>query len=217
MHALLLSVQAWDLIDPENRIKRDVAAHGPAAAVTSGNAFARYAIWQLCVLCVCGVGEREKAECKYVYICVCVCVHRQACNMPCLPLVRPLAALAAVPLLPRRCCTCRHSLRLASKHKVQALLAFPDDEGESHDGVVAWAAHRNIRLVRLASQVCWCGRWGAMDGTEKWWHTSLCACCAHLHTGIRPCTDVRDAWGRNTMRCCRTPLPNPNTSGDDRA
>jgi hypothetical protein len=172
----------------------------------------------MCIMCVWsgGKGESRVQIRIYIYVCVCVSTVRLA-TCPALPLVRPLAALAAVPLLPRRCCTCRHSLRLASKHKVQALLAFPDDEGESHDGVVAWAAHRNIRLVRLASQVCWCGRWGATDGTEKRWHTSLCACCAHLHTGIRPCTDVRDAWGRNTMRCCRTPLPNPNTSGDDRA
>jgi hypothetical protein len=48
---------------------------------------------------------------------------------------------------------CRHSLRLASQHKVQALLAFPDEDGEGHDGVVAWAAHRNIKLVNLSSQV----------------------------------------------------------------
>jgi hypothetical protein len=51
------------------------------------------------------------------------------------------------------CMACRHSLRLASQHKVQALLAFPDDDGEGHDGVVAWAAHRNIKLVNLSSQV----------------------------------------------------------------
>jgi hypothetical protein len=36
---------------------------------------------------------------------------------------------------------------------VQALMAFPDEDGEGHDGVVAWAAHRNIKLVNLSSQV----------------------------------------------------------------
>jgi hypothetical protein len=36
---------------------------------------------------------------------------------------------------------------------VQALMAFPDEDGEGHDGVVAWAAHRNIKVVNLSSQV----------------------------------------------------------------
>ncbi|KAF6263286.1 hypothetical protein COO60DRAFT_488362 [Scenedesmus sp. NREL 46B-D3] len=81
--------KTWDLIDPDNSIKREVVMQGPAASssVKTGNAFAR------------------------------------------------------------------HSLRVASQHKVQALLAFPDEDGEGHDGVVAWAAHRNIKLVNLSSQV----------------------------------------------------------------
>jgi hypothetical protein len=36
---------------------------------------------------------------------------------------------------------------------VQVLMAFPDEDGEGRDGVVAWAAHRNITLVNLSSQV----------------------------------------------------------------
>jgi hypothetical protein len=36
---------------------------------------------------------------------------------------------------------------------VQALMAFADEDGEGHDGVVAWAAHRNIKLVNLSSHV----------------------------------------------------------------
>jgi len=36
-------MQIWDMIDPENKLKRNVALQGPAVSsgITSGNAFSR--------------------------------------------------------------------------------------------------------------------------------------------------------------------------------
>ncbi len=84
---LQLAQRTWDLIDPDNRLKRSFKEATQAAQLTNGNAFTR------------------------------------------------------------------HSLRFASQHKVQAMLWHPDDVDGGADGVVVWAAHHNIKVFSISTQV----------------------------------------------------------------
>lgn len=96
---MCMLLQTWDLIDPENRIKRSFKEAEQVTSLTTGNAFTR------------------------------------------------------------------HTLRYSSQHKVQAMLYFPDEDGDGFDGVVAWAAHRNLKIINISSQVT-----TSISGAADWMH-----------------------------------------------
>lgn len=59
----------------------------------------------------------------------------------------------------------RHSVRAASKYKVQALMHFVEQEGGSASGYVAWAAHHQLQVRSWAHHpaapiwFCWALVW----------------------------------------------------------